>query len=380
MIDIKDKRECCGCTACASICPHNAIAMKPDVFGFKYPVVDIKKCVDCGVCNKVCAFNDNYALSLNFDTPIAYAARHKDINEIMAARSGATFVAISDYILSLGGVIYGVGYTDHFRVAHKRATTKTERDEFRGSKYVQSDLGDIFSKVKDDLKKDYLVLFVGTPCQTSGLNSYIGKKLRKNLLLIDIVCHGVTGPRLWEEYIDYIEKKEGSKITWVNFRDKDQFGWDAHVETFKIENKPKEKIHYAHGFYKSIMFRPSCNNCHFCNIRRPSDITLGDFWGWQNVCPEMNRDNKGLNLILLNTEKGVSIFDEIKEQLVLRKLEEGSYLQPNLMYPTVEHKKRDTFEKDYREKGVGYVVNHNYDPEPIQIRLKRVLRKLIDKI
>lgn len=152
----------------------------------------------------------------------------------MKSRSGAVFAAIADYVLKQGGIVYGVGYTDHFRVVHKRATTKEECDEFRGSKYVQSDLNGTFRQVKKDLKDGLTVLFSGTPCQTSGLNSYIGKKLRTNLILIDLVCHGVPAPYIWRDYIALLEKQQGSPITWVNFRDKSQFGWRDHRETFKF--------------------------------------------------------------------------------------------------------------------------------------------------
>lgn len=232
MIVIKEPKDCCGCTACASICTHDAISMIPDALGFLYPKVDAGKCVDCGLCEKVCQFNDNYERSLNLKEPIAYAARHKDINEVMKSRSGAAFVAISDYIIEQGGIVYGAGYKDHFRVAHKRATTKTERDEFRGSKYVQSDLTGVFRQVKKDLKNGLIVLFSGTPCQTAGLNSYVGKKLRENLLLVDIVCHGVPSPFVWRDYITYLEKKQGDEIVVVNFRDKELFGWRAHKESY----------------------------------------------------------------------------------------------------------------------------------------------------
>lgn len=236
MIQITDKSQCCGCTACASICAHDAITMQPDTLGFLYPVVDKDKCVDCGLCEKVCAFNDHYDTSLNLPKPDAYAARHKDMKEVETSRSGAAFIAISDYVLENGGVVYGAGYTDHFRVVHKRAVTKEERDEFKGSKYVQSDLTGVFRRVKQDLKDGLTVLFSGTPCQTAGLHSYIGKKLRANLILVDIVCHGVPGPYIWRDYIAYLEKKQGDKICWVNFRDKQKFGWKAHHETFKFVN------------------------------------------------------------------------------------------------------------------------------------------------
>ena len=186
--------------------------MEPDALGFLYPKVDESKCVDCGLCERVCQFNGHYDRSLNLLQPIAYAARHKDISEVMKSRSGAAFVAISDYILKQGGVVYGAGYKDHFRVAHKRAATKEERDEFRGSKYVQSDMTGVFRQVKEDLKNGLTVLFSGTPCQTSGLNAFVGKKLRENLYLVDIVCHGVPGPYIWRDYLEYLEKKHGSNL------------------------------------------------------------------------------------------------------------------------------------------------------------------------
>lgn len=237
MIQITDKSQCCGCTACASICAHDAITMQPDALGFLYPVVDKDKCVDCGLCEKVCAFNDHYDTSLNLPKPDAYAARHKDMKEVETSRSGAAFIAISDYVLENGGVVYGAGYTDHFRVVHKRATTKEERDEFKGSKYVQSDMNTVFRQVKKDLKDGLAVLFSGTPCQTAGLHSYVGRKLREHLILVDIVCHGVPSPYMWRDYIAYLEKKQGDKICWVNFRDKQKFGWKAHHETFKFVNR-----------------------------------------------------------------------------------------------------------------------------------------------
>lgn len=237
MIEINDPKDCCGCTACEAICPKDAITMVPDALGFKYPEVDLDKCIDCHLCEKVCAFHPDYDKSLNLAQPDVYGARHKDMAEVATSRSGAAFIALSDYILEQGGVVYGAGYKDHFRVAHKRATTRGERDEFKGSKYVQSDLDGVFRQVKADLKAGLTVMFSGTPCQTAGLHSYVGKKLRENLYLVDIVCHGVPGPYLWRDFIAYIERKQGAPVSWVNFRDKEQFGWAAHHETFTFVNR-----------------------------------------------------------------------------------------------------------------------------------------------
>ena len=312
MIQIKDKADCCGCTACASICPKDAITMEPDILGFKYPKVDLGKCIDCGLCEKVCAFNDNYDKSLNLKEPEIYAARHKDIHEIETSRSGAAFIAISDYILENGGIVYGVGYKDHFRVAHKRATTKEERNEFKGSKYVQSDLDGIFRQVKEDLKQGNTVLFSGTPCQTAGLNSYIGNKLRENLVLVDIVCHGVPSPYIWQDYLTYLENKYKSKIIKVNFRDKSRIGWSGHIESFVFANKNKVELDvFKYLFGKNIMLRSSCGSCVFTNFNRPSDITIGDYWGWEKISKDFNDDNKGCSLLFINTIKGQIIFNKI---------------------------------------------------------------------
>lgn len=361
MIEIKNKADCCGCTACASICPQDAITMQPDSMGFQYPVVDKDKCVDCGLCEKVCAFNDSYDTSLNLSQPIAYGARHKDMHEVETSRSGAAFIAISDYVLENGGVVYGAGYTDHFRVVHKRAITKEERNEFKGSKYVQSDLHGVFRQVKKDLKDGLTVLFSGTPCQTAGLNSYIGKKLRENLILVDIICHGVPGPYLWRDYLAYLEKKQGDRICWVNFRDKQEYGWAAHHETFKFENGGGVKMSFTDLFYKHIMFREACGKCHFANTRRPSDITLGDFWGWEKTDPEINKDDKGVSLVFINTEKGYALFEAVKDRLIVASVKIEDCLQPNLRHSSVLHPLRKVFEREYKKKGFEYVLNKNYD-------------------
>lgn len=378
MIQINNPADCCGCTACASICAHDAITMKPDALGFLYPEVDKDKCVDCGLCEKVCAFNDHYDTSLNLEKPLAYGARHKDMNEVETSRSGAAFIAISDYILEQGGVVYGAGYTDHFRVVHKRATTKEERDEFKGSKYVQSDMTGVFRQVKKDLRDGLTVLFSGTPCQTSGLNSYVGKRLRENLFLVDIVCHGVPSPYMWRDYIAYLEKKQGSPIVWVNFRDKQKYGWAAHHETFKFKNGGG-KMSFTYLFYKHIMFRKSCGNCHFTNIKRPSDITIADFWGWENTDSAFNADNKGVSLVLLNTEKGRKLFDAVQDRMNTIPAELDKCLQPNMQHPSEMHPQSEKFFSDYTRKGFKYVMwkyGENYPPTFLRKKSKRLLDKI----
>lgn len=357
MIKIIDKADCCGCTACVSICPKDAILMEPDILGFKYPKVDLEKCIDCGLCEKVCAFNANYDKSLNLDDPDIYAARHKDIHEIETSRSGAVFIAISDYVLGNGGVVYGVGYKGHFVVTHKRATTKEERNEFKGSKYVQSDLDGIFRQVKNDLKSGKMVLFSGTPCQTAGLNSFVGKELRENLILVDIVCHGVPSPNIWRDYLTYIENKYKSRVLKVDFRDKSRIGWSGHIESFIFGNgKIKESRLFTNIFYQHIVLRSSCGKCYYTNFRRPSDLTLADYWGWEKISDGFNSDNKGCSLLLVNTVKGQYILNEILDDLNLISSSKEKCMQPNLQRPSVLSPKCTDLVIDYQRKGFKYIA------------------------
>lgn len=329
--------------------------MKPDSLGFLYPEVNQSKCVDCGLCKSICQFNDQYDKTSNLNQPIVYVGRHKNMEDVMKSRSGAAFIAISDYILEQGGVVYGAGYKDHFRVAHKRATTKDERDEFRGSKYVQSDLTGVFRQVKEDLDNGLTVLFSGTPCQTAGLHAFVGKRLRENLYLIDIACHGVPSPYVWQDYLKYLEHKQGLKICYVNFRDKEEFGWSAHKETFKFKNRAGKfcfsSFSFSYVFYQHIMFRKSCGNCHYTNLQRPSDITLADYWRWQRTDPNLNTDNKGVSLILCNTEKGHSLFEMVKDRMDVISAELENVIQTSFIHPHKQSLYRDAFETDYVKLG-----------------------------
>jgi coenzyme F420-reducing hydrogenase beta subunit len=327
--------------------------MKPDVLGFLYPEVDKTKCTDCGLCDKVCAFNDNYDKSLNISVPIAYAARHKDMTEMMKSQSGGAFAVLSDYVLENGGVVYGAGYNGHFVVTHKRATTKEERDEFRGSKYVQSDLTGIFKQVKDDLQNGLTVMFSGTPCQTSGLNSFVGKKLREKLYLVDLVCHGVPGPFMWRDYLDYLEMKYNRKIVKVNFRDKVNFGWKSHKETFWFEGFTSftSFTSFTDVFYQHIALRLSCGKCHFTNLTRPSDVSICDYWGCERTDAKLGEDNKGCSLMIINTEKGKALFESIKDRMNVTPAKLDNILQPNMEHPTVLHKNRLKFEEHYQKYG-----------------------------
>lgn len=379
MIDIKNPADCCGCTACASICAHDAITMKPDALGFLYPEVDKSKCVECGLCEKVCAFNDQYDKSDNV-APATYAGRNKNIEELRESRSGAVFIAFSNYILDNGGVVYGAGYTDYFRVVHKRATTKEERNEFKGSKYVQSDLTGIFKMVKDDLKAGRKVLFSGTPCQTAGLHSFIPKRLQEQLFLVDIVCHAVPSPYLWRDYLDYQEKKHKKRIVKTDFRDKTHGWYSNHLEKFTFaDGTSLTDFGHRYFFYSGLSVRHSCAECKFCNMTRPSDISIGDFWGIENVAPAFNSDNKGVSLVIVNTDKGKRLLSGSESELNLLEVETSQVLQPNLIHPTPANPLRQKFEDDYKNKGYLYVLTR-YGNVGWRYKMKTLKDKITRKL
>lgn len=375
MIQIQDKRECCGCTACASICNHEAIHMQIDEMGFKYPVVDIAKCVECGLCEKACAFHEHYDTTSNFQEPFVYAVRHKNNNEIKTSRSGAMFTALSDFIFERKGIVYGVGFADHFRVVHKRITNREDCKDLKGSKYVQSDLTDIFRSVKKDLADGFPVLFSGTPCQTSGLHSFLGKKEWKNLYLCDIVCHGVPSPKVWADYLEYVETKENRLIEKVSFRDKER-GWKAHFESFVFQGGKKIITRtFTDLFYKHLILRPSCSSCKFTNTRRPSDITIADFWGWEKAVPGFNDDDLGCSLVFVNTPKGDQLFKHILPEIHAIQTDLAHCMQPNLEHPSVFSSKYDSFWKDYQRKGFDFVVK-KYGDKGFRHKISQFKKKI----
>lgn len=225
------QKSCYGCTACVAICPNSAISMKENEKGFLYPHIDSALCVDCELCGKVCAQSIEYNMPED-----SLIAKHKNEEVYLNSQSGGAFSALSDIILYAGGVVYGACLDENFEAVHMRATCVKERDAMRGSKYVQSRMEDIYTRVEADIK-DRCVLFSGTPCQVGGLLKYLKVKGTdtENLYTVDIVCHGVPSVRLWTDLIKYYENKEKSKIESVIFRDKSAGGWRGHTSTFLLK-------------------------------------------------------------------------------------------------------------------------------------------------
>ena len=377
MILFDNKKDCSGCTACKNSCPKEAIVMKEDEEGFLYPEIDKDRCVECGICKKVCPIS-NRSKDESSKEPLVYACKNIDDSIRMQSASGGAFSGISDYVLEQNGVIFGACYNDKFKVEHRKAANKLERDKFRGAKYVQSNLNDIFKDVKEELEEGKLVLFTGTPCQVAGLSNYL-KKDYSNLLKCDIVCHGTPSPKIFEEYISYIEKHKENKIKNISFRDKES-GWQNQKWKIELENgtvlldDDDVKI-YKRIFNKHYAQRPSCHDCRFTNLNRPSDMTLGDFWGIEKAIPGF-ADNKGVSLLLINTEKGEGIFNLIKDKLILKQSDCKSCMQPQLDHPAKAADNRMDFWNDYRENGFEYVVN-KYCRYSKMDKLKIFIKKFI---
>lgn len=376
MVDKKEKKECCGCGACAIVCPRKAITMKEDYKGFKYPEVDMSSCSECSRCNDFCSFSSSY--TNNGCEPDVYAAKAKDDSVRMTSTSGGMFTALSDAILGDNGAIYGACYSDNFEVVHMRALTKEQRDLMKSSKYVQSELGEIFIEVKKDLDDGRPVLFTGTPCQVSALNGFLNKRY-DNLFTVDIICHGVPSNKLWREYLDIIRKKSRSKIAGINFRDKSG-GWHKPKMIFDfsppIDNK---RLSFEKSFFQlfidNYILRPSCYNCYYANFSRPGDITIADYWGIENVFPEFD-DNKGVSLVLVNTDKGNTLFKSISSELDTVRSSKDKCLQGSLVCKPPELVKSARLWRYYRKTGIKFILFLYTDYSVMFSFFKKAMRKL----
>lgn len=359
MISVYDKKvNCSGCTACKFICPTRAIIMIQDEEGFLYPEINQDLCIDCGKCREVCAFNNQYDYNHDFEEPKVLAVKHKDINVRKTSTSGGMFTAISDYILDCSGVVFGAKFDESMKVIHSSAVSKYERDNFKGSKYVQSDLNDTFYQIKKLLEKNNRVLFTGTPCQNAGLRSFLKNEKTENLITCDIVCHGVPSPLMWKEHVEYLNMKKKSNIKNYNFRSK-ILGWHSHNEVATFIDESRECLtenmeRYKLLFHSRNILRPSCHKCVYTNFRRPSDITIADFWGIEKSMPEYD-DNMGVSLVLINSAKGNRLFEEVKNSVDYRVSNINDCIQPNLKQPSNESINRSSFWIDYYKHGYKYV-------------------------
>jgi len=320
MIKIIDKKECSGCEACYNICPQNCIEMVSDEEGFWYPLVDEEKCVDCGLCVKVCPILNNKIVE---NHPVAYACINKDNKIRELSSSGGVFTVIAKKVIANNVVVIAAWFDAEINVVHSWTDKLDGLSNFRGSKYVQSCIGNTYKQAKDFLRQRRQVLFSGTPCQIAGLSSYLGKDY-DGLICLDIVCYGVPSPKVWQRYKLYIEEIYQAKAQRITFRSKN-CGWKLYSVSLSFDNdteysqKFTEDI-FMRGFLKNLCLRPSCYDCKFKTLNRQSDITLADFWGIQNVLPRFD-DDRGTSLVFVNSERGKSMFEQIKNRILYNEVD-----------------------------------------------------------
>ncbi len=347
----ENDRQCCGCTACANICPKNAIVITQDAKGFYYPEIDEELCIGCNLCKKVCDFTKFEPIKNKAIT--SYAVRHRNLDEVRTSRSGAFFSAVANYVIERGGVCYGAILSDDLRVEHREAKTIEMCVRFKGSKYVQSYIPqNLFTEAGEYLKSGRTVLFSGTGCQVHGLLSYLEMKRisMDSLITIDFICHGVPSPGVWSHYKDEIERRANSKLISVNFRDKNKFGWVAHQETYYFTNGNQESnSNWADVFYQHCMFRESCYNCPYTTPYRNSDFTIGDYWGYEKVI-DGYRDNEGLSFVIAQNDKARLLLAELDTQLEIQQTELEKSMQPQLCNPVYKGIEYNRFWKEYTKK------------------------------
>lgn len=326
------KRHCCGCGACIAVCPFKAIEMIFDWEGIPYPKVNSEKCVGCGLCEKVCPMKHYHPKE---GEGIYFAVQAKEDSLRFSSSSGGVFPVLAHRVLKKGGVVFGAAMGKDGRVYHKSIQTPSELSLLQKSKYVQSDMGDSYQKVARYLREGRQVLFTGTPCQCQALKLYLREE-KENLLLADLVCYGAPSPKIWEKYVKELEMHYKGKLSEFCFRDKREKD-DGHTISFRIGNKeythPMGQDVYCKIYFQNYTIRPSCSSCKFCTVKRESDITMGDFWEVEKRRPEMN-DKKGTSLIILQNEKAIKIWEEIKGEFLYSSCKKEEILQPRLCSPS----------------------------------------------
>ena len=324
MIEITDKKDCCGCNACNDVCPKHCISMQSDNEGFLYPTVDKDSCIDCGLCNNVCPiFMDHDNIVNRYDNPLVFAAYNTDDAVRVDSTSGGLFSALADKIFASNGYVGGAVYIEDHTVKHIVTNDSTRLPELRSSKYLQSFNDTLFSDIRELLQRGEKVLVCNTPCAISALYSFL-KKDYDNLITCDFICLGVNSPKVFLSYMKMLECQYGAKAIKIKFKAK-QWGWHNFSMRVNFANgkeycKDRWNDPFFIGYLQKKNFaRPSCYDCRFKGFPRKSDITLADFWGIEKIAPSMDQD-RGTSLVMINSDKGKSIFDSLGETIISQQL------------------------------------------------------------
>lgn len=351
IIDLLNKHyKCTGCRMCAQICPLNAIDMKENEEGFLEPIINKEKCIKCGLCFKRCPQLNEIKIGEKVNSPKAFAVKNKNLEEQKKSSSGGIFSVLAKYVLENNGVVYGASFDEKFKLEHIRIDKKEDLYKLRGSKYLQSNTKNTFELAKKDLNNGVKVLYVGTPCQIAGLKNYLGKDY-EDLLLVDLVCHGVPSQKLFDKYLTWLKEKNNSSIIEYEFRNKEKNSWGLNLkvkfESGKERYIPANLDPYYKAFLNGSTYRECCYNCKYAKTERVGDITIADYWGIEKEHPKFY-DKNGVSAVIINTNAGFRIFESIKSkiQYINTDIEKVKVKNKNLQGPTTRNNVRDEAYKD----------------------------------
>ena len=400
MIQISEKNQCCGCAACVQVCPRQCIDFEEDKEGFRYPLVNEKICVDCHLCEKVCPVLNRADVK---DPIEIYASYNKDENIRLKSSSGGIFTVLAENVIRQGGVVFGARFDDNWEVYHDYSETFEGLGDFRGSKYVQSRIEKSYQKVKEFLDMNRKVLFSGTPCQVAGLYRYLGKQY-DNLLTVDFICHGVPSPKVWRKYLEGITRNVQQSVAGninsqshkimpviksINFRDK-RSGWKKYSFTVTLAEATDEgrdnlvslsyifpHVPYMNAFISDVTLRPSCYLCPSKRGRSMSDITIADWWGVIEYFDQGQiDDDKGICIVLLNSEKGLQFFNQFDVVKKLITWDEATPCNGGFKEIINVHPKRKFFfRKLDKSRSVFYLIKKTFKPSLFQ-RLRVFVGKI----
>ena len=381
MIKIENKAECCGCTACMSICPKNAIEMIEDEEGFLYPVVNEEKCINCRLCEERCPVLNSKKNKKEQD---GYVLNNKQNDIRKDSTSGGAFTPIAEYTLKQKGVVYGAMFDENFNVVHGYIEDKKDLTKLRGSKYVQSFLDKSFKDIKSFLENGRYVCFSGTPCQVEGLKKFLNKEY-KNLITVDVMCHAVPSPLVWRKYFEYIKKNKlnNEDVEKVLFRDKSKYGFKYSTMTLKSKSKEYykgvETDPFLRAFFGDLSDRPSCYNCVFKKQEHESDFTIWDCFIAENFDKTLD-DDAGTSRMLINTEKGKEIFENIKDNFYYTKVNVGDLTKDvkEMLCSVNLPEERKEFFKDIKNMESKKFFE-KYFKDTLKVKIERNVRILLIK-
>ena len=355
---------CTACGACVNICPVRAVKFLADSRGFNYPSVNNSACTDCGLCLKVCSVGKKQQLENKTLEPKVYAAYHNDEEIRRNSSSGGIFSVLAQYILTNNGIVYGAAFDENFKVVHIGIRTVNDLEKLRGSKYVQSHIPDgLFEEIRKELNAGTHILFSGTPCQVAGLKLFLQKEY-KNLLSADLVCHGVPSPKIFKDYLCWLEDLYCEKVTSFSFRDK-KYSWEFYNIKACFKKRKYERLSNADPYMRLFLSHPplclrdSCYQCQFADTKRVADITIADFWGLQ-YAPDTVQDDKGVSCVICNTIQGYQIWEKVRGQCKVeeRQLQEAIAGNLHLKHPVPKNVEAiKAFWSRYEQMGFAVTLN-----------------------